>query len=231
MKRSEINRIVVGAEAVLARHGVRLPPFCGWKPEELLRRCGKEGDALEVVERGLGWDVTDLGSGEFGQTGLTLVTLRNGTPGDEPGKKNYAEKVIVSLPGQVTPAHFHHYKMEDIIVRGGGRLVIRLWNATADERLDRSPVRVVTDGVVRVVEAGAELVLGPGESITLPPRLYHEFKGHPADEPCVIGEVSKANDDRTDNRFVVPLGRFPEVKEDEKPYRLLVSDYGKVVGS
>ena len=33
------------------------------------------------------------------------------------------------------------------------------------------------------------------------------------------------NDDNTDNRFYEPLGRFPEIEEDEPPYRLLCTEY------
>jgi D-lyxose ketol-isomerase len=223
MKRSEINRWVREAEAVFARSNMRLPPFCGFSAE----KWGSLGvEWREVVERGLGWDLTDMGSGDFLRTGLVLLTLRNGEPGDAPGRKNYAEKLMLSLPGQVMPAHYHAYKMEDIIVRAGGRLVIRLWNATVAGKLDESSeVTVVTDGQERRVEAGGRVVLSAGESITLPPRLYHEFHGHPEDEACVMGEVSKANDDHTDNFFLRALPRFPVIEEDEAPHRLLVGDY------
>jgi D-lyxose ketol-isomerase len=33
------------------------------------------------------------------------------------------------------------------------------------------------------------------------------------------------NDDVADNRFLEPLGRFPEIEEDAPPLHLLVSDY------
>ncbi len=67
------------------------------------------------------------------------------------------------------------------------------------------------------------MVLSPGESITLPSRLYHEFWG--AGSRVLVGEVSLVNDDRTDNRFYEPVGRFPEIEEDESPLHLLVGDY------
>ena len=35
------------------------------------------------------------------------------------------------------------------------------------------------------------------------------------------------NDDAKDNRFYEEIGRFPEIDEDVKPYRLLVNDYEK----
>ena len=33
--------------------------------------------------------------------------------------------------------------------------------------------------------------------------------------PVLLGEVSQCNDDNTDNRFTPPVGRFPEIEEDE----------------
>ena len=43
--------------------------------------------------------------------------------------------------------------------------------------------------------------------------------------PVLLGEVSQCNDDNTDNRFNPPVGRFPEIEEDEAPYRLLCNEY------
>jgi len=121
--------------------------------------------------------------------------------------------------------HFHWNKVEDIINRGGGILVIRVYNATPDDDLADTPVTVSMDGSKRTVKAGTEIQLGPGESITLPPRLYHEFWG--AQDRVLVGEVSLVNDDRADNRFHEPVGRFPQIEEDEPPLYLLVSDYPK----
>ncbi|MFN4243489.1 MAG: D-lyxose/D-mannose family sugar isomerase [Tepidisphaerales bacterium] len=225
MRRSQINRILRTAEAVFARHGIRLPPFAHRRADHWPHTTPAD---QHIIACGLGWDVTDFGSGQFEQTGLTLVTLRNGRPDDPQAVKPYAEKVMLVLPRQLTPAHFHHRKIEDIIVRAGGRLVVRVWNANPDDTLADTRVTVLTDGVERQLPAGGELVLEPGESITLTPRLYHAFWGHPSDEPVVVGEVSSVNDDRTDNRFLEPLPRFPAVEEDEPAYRHLVSDYGKL---
>ena len=67
--------------------------------------------------------------------------------------------------------------------------------------------------------------LAPGESITLPPRLYHKFWG--AEERVLVGEVSLVNDDQNDNRFHETIGRFPAIEEDEEPLHLLTTDYPK----
>ena len=66
-------------------------------------------------------------------------------------------------------------------------------------------------------------MLEPGESITLVPRCYHTFWGEGG--RVLVGEVSLVNDDYADNRFFEPVGRFPDVEEDEPPLYLLVNDY------
>jgi D-lyxose ketol-isomerase len=113
--------------------------------------------------------------------------------------------------------------VEDIINRGGGKLAIQVYNSTADERLADSDMTVSLDGVTRTVKAGDIVVLSPGESITIPNRLYHKFWGEGS--RVLIGEVSLVNDDNTDNRFYEPVGRFPAIEEDEPPLYLLCTDY------
>jgi len=222
MKRSEINRILQDTADFVAHLGFALPPFAGWSPDQ----CRNQTEsAKEVFDLGLGWDLTDFGRGRFAEEGLVLFTIRNGSPGGHPYAKTYAEKILVIQPGQLTLTHCHWQKTEDIINRGGGTLVMRLHNATDDDQLSDTPVRVVTDGVVRTLEPGGEVRLAPGESITLPPRLFHSFWADSEGGTVLAGEVSTVNDDRRDNCFYEPQLRFPEIEEDEAPWRLLVSDY------
>jgi D-lyxose ketol-isomerase len=75
----------------------------------------------------------------------------------------------------------------------------------------------------RHVEPGGLVRLSPGESITLPTRLYHAFWAEGS--RVLVGEVSTVNDDATDNHFLEGVGRFPQILEDEPPLRLLVGDY------
>ena len=84
---------------------------------------------------------------------------------------------MVSYEEQETPLHFHWLKTEDIINRGGGNLVMELYLASDDDKLLERPVTVSIDGVLTTVNAGEPLVLKPGQSITLTPRLYHRFYG------------------------------------------------------
>ena len=215
MKRSEVNRIIREAEQFFREHSFRLPPFAFWSPEDW----EKAGEAADVVrQQGLGWDLTDLGQGDFEKIGLLLFTVRNGD--------HYAEKIMISRENQVTPWHFHWTKVEDIINRGGGVLSVELAWASADESaLDEDrPVSVLCDGFVRDVPPRGKIELQPGESVTLPPLLYHKFYGAPGHGNVLVGEVSLKNDDRTDNRFLEAMGRFPEIEEDEPPYRLLCNE-------
>jgi D-lyxose ketol-isomerase len=222
MKRSEINKRIAEAEEFFASMRFLLPPWASRKPEDWRDR--GEVDA-EIFANMLGWDLTDFGSGDFDRRGLLLFTLRNGKPGRD--AKPYAEKAMIVGEGQETPLHFHWSKMEDIIVRGGGRLAMRLWASTKDEGLSPEPVRLRVDGSLREIPAGGSLVLAPGESVCLEQGIYHRFYAEAGSGKVLAGEVSAVNDDRSDNRFYEGVGRFPEIEEDEAPYRLLVSDYSR----
>lgn len=224
MKRSEINMIMRDADAFIRKQGFHLPPFAYWSPEEWKT---KGLEVIEIVQNGLGWDITDFGQGDYRSTGLFLFTLRNGAPENvRTGKgKQFAEKIMVVDVEQVTPLHFHWLKTEDIINRGGGNLIIQLYNATPDEDLADTPVTVSMDGVEHTVAAGDFVVLHPGESITLIPYLYHKFWGEGV--RVLVGEVSVVNDDQRDNRFYEQTGRFPEIEEDEVPLYLLCTDYSE----
>jgi D-lyxose ketol-isomerase len=153
MKRSEINAILRDADAFLTQHQFYLPPFAYWTPDEW----STKGDEVhEIVDRRLGWDITDFGQGDYERIGLFVFTLRNGNPESlKTGHgKTYAEKILVVGVDQVTPMHFHWIKMEDIINRGGGKLVVQLYNATENEGLAESDVTISIDGVSRTVAAG-----------------------------------------------------------------------------
>lgn len=224
MKRSEINRALREMEAMIEKNGVHLPPFCHFTPEQWQSK----GHAFdEVRDNLLGWDITDYGLGDFDRVGFSLITLRNGNLAmRDRYQKSYAEKLLYLKEGQYSPNHFHWNKMEDIINRAGGTLLIRVYNSLPDESVDyESDVTVHLDGETRTVPAGTQIVLLPGSSISIQPYLYHDFSIAPGTGPVLIGEVSAVNDDANDNRFNPPVGRFPTIEEDEPPYRLLCTEY------
>ncbi len=228
MKRSEINAYLRDAKEFCGRQNFHLPRWARWSPADW-EAAGQEAD--EIRRCCLGWDVTDFGSGDYRRFGLLLFTLRNGPAAavEQRGQavKDFCEKLMIVGEEQITPTHFHWSKMEDIINRGGGRLVLQLWWAERDsERLDeRSEVMVSIDGIARALPAGGSVVLDPGESIALPPYLYHQFYAEPGGGTVLAGEVSRVNDDANDNRFLDPLPRFPTIEEDESPLHLLCTEY------
>lgn len=222
MKRSEINNILRESIDFIKWQGFNLPPFAFFTPEEWQTK-GHEYD--EIRRNMLGWDITDYGRGDFRDTGLFLFTIRNGNLKDPENKKTYAEKLLISDEDQYSPMHFHWHKMEDIINRGGGNLMVEVYNATDDDALADTDVTVCLDGCVKTVPAGTVLRLTPGESITLPPRQYHAFWAEKGHGKVLIGEVSMVNDDNTDNRFYETQGRFPVIEEDEAPLYLLCNEY------
>ena len=120
--------------------------------------------------------------------------------------------------------------MEDIINKGGGNLLIRVYNSLPDEEIDySSDVTVHVDGREVTVPAGTQIRLTPGESITITRGLYHDFEVENGTGDILLGEVSQCNDDSNDNRFNPPVGRFPAIEEDEPPYRLLCNEYPKAL--
>jgi len=220
MKRSEINQLIAESIIFFNQRKFKLPPWAFWKPEDWK---GKYDTCSEIVDNMLGWDLTDFGSGDFSKRGLILFTIRNGN--QQKDKKTYAEKAMIVGENQETPMHFHWSKMEDIINRGGGNLVIELYNSDEKEDFSNEDIRVKVDGVLRTVKPGGKVILTPGESICLEQGMYHRFYGEPGRGKVFVGEVSAVNDDNIDNRFHEPVGRFPEITEDEEPLHLLVSDY------
>ncbi|MET3792528.1 D-lyxose/D-mannose family sugar isomerase [Aquamicrobium terrae] len=223
MKRSQVNEIIREADAFIRCFGYILPPFAYWSPQEMQDR---RADSAGIFDARLGWDITDYGQGRFDELGLFLFTVRNGRFEDM--KKGagmlYAEKIMISRKDQLSPMHRHVIKAEDIINRGGGKLVLELFMPEEGGGIDPdAEVSVPVDGTIRKLPAGGLLKLDPGESVTLLPGVWHAFWGEGGD--VLIGEVSTVNDDLTDNIFRDQIGRFSQIEEDVAPVHLLVSDY------
>ena len=210
MKRSEINKALKELEAMCRRYCCYLPPFCHFTPEQW-QSIGHEYDEVR----------------DFDKFGFSLITIRNGNRAmADKYPKVYAEKLLYLKEGQYAPNHFHWYKTEDIINRGGGNVLIRVYNSLPNEEIDyESDVTIHTDGRTYQVPAGTQIRLTPGESIHVQQYLYHDFSVEEGTGAVLLGEVSQCNDDNTDNRFNPPVGRFPKIEEDEAPYRLLCNEY------
>lgn len=236
MKRSEINNAILYTMKVLEQYKFPLPPFAFYTPEEW-----KHVDETEeeIVENMLGWDITDFGRGDFRKIGLSGFTFRNGNfYKKEKYPKSYAEKALFVMDGQILPFHYHWYKREDIINRGGGILEITLYNSTEDDYADEeggrngcpgkfadTDVVTVIDGKKKIVPAGGKILLSPGQSISIAPGQYHQWQGIPGTGDIILFEVSTTNDDSIDNRFLESGERTPNIEEDEEPVYLLLADY------
>jgi len=220
MRRSEINQLIKEAVEFFEEMNFKLPPWAYWPMETW-----KENRAFceEIFENELGWDLTDFGSGHFSETGLILFTLRNGN--SKRDRKPYAEKIMIVDEDQITPMHFHSTKMEDIMNRGGGNLMMQLYPSNEDKGFAEHEFEVSVDGIKKRLQPGVVLRLKPGESITLYQGLYHKFYGQPGKGKVLVGEVSSVNDDHSDNHFYDKVGRFPEIEEDTPPTLLLTGDY------
>jgi D-lyxose ketol-isomerase len=171
----------------------------------------KNGWALPPNPR---WDVTDFGLGDFNSTGLVLVNLAE--------EAEYCEKLMYCRNNQVTPAHTHKKKKEDIICRNG-LLIIQLWTQDPLSDSRGQLMTVKRNGVYHVLQSGEIISLTSGERITIEPGIWHSFYG--GSPECIIGEVSTANDDVNDNIFSDErIGRFSTILEDEPPLIKLVND-------
>lgn len=219
MKRSEVNGYIRYNMELMEKHQFMLPDWAFFSPEDWKKVAA---DCEEIFENGLGWDITDFGWGDFEKIGLSLITLRNGNLAKK-GEKVYCEKIMVVRENQITPEHYHVLKTEDIINRGGGLLCMKLWNATPDGKLDTTDVHVKVDGMTRLFKAGETVRLRPGQSVCYTPYLYHRFWAEEGD--ALVGEVSSVNDDKTDNYFLEPKGRFSKIEEDEPIEHYLCNEY------
>ena len=221
MKRSEINAIIRENKALCRKGNFHLPAWAEWTPADW---AGKGAECSEIKNNCMGWDITDFGSGDFASVGLSLITLRNGNPALD--RKPYCEKIMMVRDGQVTPTHFHWNKMEDIIFREGeGEFCMKLWNADPETEaiIPDKPVFLKVDGVVTEFEPGKTYKIQKGQSVCYTPYIYHTFWAEGG--TCLIGEVSMVNDDAADNRFLDPVGRFPDIDEDEPAEALLCTEY------
>ena len=229
MKRSEINQAIGEAIERIGSVGLFLPAWAYWSPSQW-QSVGFEAD--EIRRHELGWNVTDFGSGDFQNMGLTLFVVRNGRlENDLPiTTKTYAEKYMVVKPGQITPWHFHWQKTEDLINRGGGRLEVELAWAGEDElSLSKQEISVQVDGMTKILQAKSSILLECGESVTLVPRMCHQFRGHQQSASVVAGEVSCLNNDYTDNCFLGRNAARTTIEEDESPRYLLSTEYPNAI--
>ena len=172
MKRSEINNAIREAIALLDKNKFKLPRFAYWTMDEWQEHAN-DIDILRQV--GLGWDITDFGSGDFDKIGAVLFTIRNGKPGCDGIGSPYAEKILVFKDGQRLPIHYHAIKTEDIINRGEGTMEMFFYKRGEDGSIDtQSGVEYFSDGIKYLAKAGEPVYITTGNSVRLDPFLFAE---------------------------------------------------------
>ncbi len=90
MKRSDINEILGHTRQFFSMHDVHLPPFASFPPTKWQQL--DQAAWQEVFDLRLGWDVTAFGGNHFAAQGLTLFTLRNGSPNGVPYEEMLCRK-------------------------------------------------------------------------------------------------------------------------------------------
>ena len=232
ISRSAIDQTIDQALELFSKLNYHVPGWASWDASmwqkiDAAHDNGEGPDHSEIKRNGLGWNITDFGSSTFAKMGLLLLIIRNGliANGKPNCGKTYAEKAMVIQPGQVKPWHFHWDKTEDLLNRGGGRLVMQLGMASSDEKsVSSEDFTVRVDGIERRMKGGESLTLQPGESVCIPPRMCHQFYAHPKDQVVLAGEISSLNDDSKDNCFMCRCVDREIIEDQEKKY-LLISDY------
>lgn len=144
----------VAADAPLRPEDLAIPP----KGEEMIiKKAVHEVKALLANARvPLSHEFTTeyshhYGVANFREVGAVLITVVN---------RDYAKKIIVQLPDQMHPLHYHRLKEETFVVVHG-ELIIEL------------------DGVERL--------LIPGDTVTVRPGVWHQFR---TGTGCVFEEIS-----------------------------------------
>jgi D-lyxose ketol-isomerase len=225
MKRSFIDARIDAMVAFCERQGARLPPFAFWGESDFL--AGSEA-AQRILEGGLGWNVVEFEPGGFARAGLSVFTLRMGDWRHLSHGRGrlYGEKLLFAEDGQRTPHHYHIVKTEDIVNRGGARFVVELVKVDRAGTPLKERFRALKDVKTLELEPGARVTLEPGESLTLEPFVAHAFWAEGG--PTLGGEVSLANDDRTDNYFLPPLAAPAPIVEDVTRRFVTVRDHARL---
>ncbi len=223
MLRSEINQIIEDRLKFLKSLGYSLPKEANWDLKKWYDYWDKETDnTKQRRERRIGWDLTDLGLGDFERYGLLLYTLTNGIIRhgiilDQP----YSKKYLIVGDGQITPDHYHDSKMEDIVNIGGGDLEIKVKDPY-DEDGVIDYVKIFHNSEWIKYKSGSIITLKKNDRIRLESDHSHEFCGKGM---VLVEENSSVNDDEHDNFFSdTKVKRFQEIDEDEEPRYLLWKD-------
>ena len=224
MKRSEIDEAIGHAKSFFRAMRFPLPEYADWSSADWF---SNQMDMAEVFDLGLGWDVTDFGSGNLPGIGRTIFTLRNGR-GNLEYPKTYAQKVMHLPEGQKSIIHYHRSKMEDICNQGGGNILVALWPVAIEGGPSSGSLELSISGRKSRVIAGLPIRLTPGNWVCIPPHTYHQFWAEDGQGSVLSTETSSVCDDYTDNIFWPKGTRFPPIVNDTPARYVLCHEYGKL---
>ena len=213
MKRSEINRSIQEAKILLEEYKWSLPKWAYWSKSNY-----ESNPKLSEYLRNhqMGWDVTDFGKNNFQKEGAVLFCIRNG---NKKSKKSttYCEKLLLLMPNQKIPFHFHKRKTEDIINKCNGVLELGLYASNNQFYKKKESFILNIDSKPTRIKPNTKIFLKPGQSITIKPYFCHYLKSSNKNKKnLIVGEVSSLNDDCCDNYFPDKNLRFSKIEEDEK---------------
>jgi len=237
VKRSEINATMLLARDFFEAYRFKLPKWAAWSVVNW-DYSGEEMQAIKDCQ--LGWDVTDFGLGDFLSQGMTSFMLRNGQPSRKSDQevsekipaetlnglgRHYSEKILLVQLHQALPLLALKHRTHDLINRGGGDLVIQVYQSTPEHNLDeKSRIPLQVNGIAYNVKAGGIVRLVPGDGLTLQAGIYYKYWAEKAS--CIVGSISSTCDERNDYRFFdLNCQRFPEIEPDESPIHLLHYEY------
>ena len=213
MLRSEINQIIKNSKSYFNKNNFYLPPWSSWTLNDWKKNINF---AKIAYESQIGWDVTDFGKNNFQKEGAVLFCIRNG---NKKSKKSttYCEKLLLLMPNQKIPFHFHKRKTEDIINKCNGVLELGLYASNNQFYKKKESVILNIDSKPTKIKPNTKIFLQPGQSITIKPYFCHYLKSSNKNKKnLIVGEVSSLNDDCCDNYFPDKNLRFSKVEEDEK---------------
>jgi D-lyxose ketol-isomerase len=221
MKRSEVDQAIEHAIGFFQAMSFSLPDYAYWSPADWL---SNRTEMAEVLDLGLGWDVTDFGSGNLKSVGRTIFTLRNGR-GNLEYPKTYAQKVMYLPEGQKSIVHHHRSKMEDIFNQGGGNILVALWPVASGGGPSSGKLELSVSGRKTQVMDGGPIRLAPGNWVCIPPYTYHQFWAEEGHGAVLSTEISSVCNDFADNIFWPAGVRFPPIDEDTPARYVLCHEY------
>ena len=212
MLRSEINQIIKKSKSYFNKNNFFLPAWSNWP----LNEWKKNINFAKIAHQSqIGWDITDFGKNNFHKEGAVLFSTKMVKRYNK--LITYSEKLLLLMPNQKIPFHFHKKKTEDIINRCNGVLEMGLYASDSHFKRKKDSFILNIDSIPNKIKPNEKIFLHPGQSITIKPYLCHYLKSSNKNKKTlIVGEVSSLNDDNTDNYFPDKNLRFTKIEEDEE---------------